>query len=95
MRRKILVLGSQLLLIGTIVALLTRSWGPQAIEAQSGSIEAHLFYGMNVFAEPTHAPAAGWGWQAWMPAGFQWVKLWERLNVDVFSAVKGFCPVNC
>lgn len=83
MRRKILVLGSQLLLIGTIVALLTRSWGPQAIEAQSGSIEAHLFYGMNVFAEPTHAPAAGWGWQAWMPAGFQWVKLWERLNVDV------------
>lgn len=82
MSRKIFSLCRHLCLGCFVIILLTLN-GDQLSSGAQDFVEPHLFYGMNVFAEPTHAPAAGWGWQAWMPDGFQWVKLWERLNVDV------------
>lgn len=69
--------------IGLVAALLIASGGPPPGAAQTDLPEPHLFYGMNVFAEPSHAETESWGWQTWMPDGFQWIKVWEQYQVDV------------
>ncbi|MFZ5919403.1 MAG: hypothetical protein ACOYZ7_20970 [Chloroflexota bacterium] len=57
------------------ILLLTGSAGKNPGQAET---EPHLFYGISVFADPAHQPPpTGWGWEAWMPAGFDWIKLWE------------------